>query len=89
MSKKATFASNFSTTLAADRAKTKRDRNITFDMQWTYQFAFFENDKFRKLTGQFFIRYADTFVRNRNFLLITDDLQKTHTLNLGLSFNIF
>ncbi|HKS43239.1 MAG TPA: cell envelope integrity protein TolA [Blastocatellia bacterium] len=89
MSKKATFASNFSTTLADDRAKTKRDRNITFDMQWTYQFAFFENDKFRKLTGQFFIRYADTFIRNRNFVLITDDLQKTRTLNLGLSFNIF
>jgi len=89
MSKRATFASNFSTTLAADRAKTKRDRNITFDMQWTYQFAFFENDKFRKLTGQFFIRYADNFVRNRNFVLITDDLQKTHTLSLGLSFNIF
>lgn len=89
MGKKATLASNFSTTLAADRERTKRDRNINFDLQWTYQFAFFENDKLRKLTGQFFIRYADTFIRNRNFLVITDDLQKTHTLNLGLSFNIF
>lgn len=89
MSKRATFASNFSTTLAADRARTKRDRNINFDVQWTYQFAFFENDKFRKLTGQFFIRYADTFIRNRNFLLITDDLQKTRIFNMGLSFNIF
>jgi hypothetical protein len=89
MNKKSTFASNFSTTLAGDKARTKRDRNITFDVQWTYQFAFFENDKFRKLQGQFFIRYADNFVRNRNFVLITDDLQKTRTLNLGLSFNIF
>ena len=78
-----------STTLASDKARTKRDRNINFDLQWTYQFAFFENDKFRKISGQFFIRYANTFVRNRNFVVLSNDLQKTQIINMGLSFNIF
>jgi hypothetical protein len=89
MGKKSTFASNFSTTLASDDARTKRNKNIEFDMQWTYQFAFFENDRLRKVQGQFFIRYANRYARNRNFALVQDDLQKTRTLNLGLSFNIF
>jgi hypothetical protein len=87
--KKSTFASNFSTTLARDDAKTKRNNNIEFDMQWTYQFAFFENDRFRKVQGQFFIRYANRFARTRNFVIVQNDLEKTQTLNLGLSFNIF
>jgi hypothetical protein len=89
MGKKSTFASNFSTTLAGDEAKTKRNRNVEFDMQWTYQFAFFENDRLRKVQGQFFIRYADRYARTRNFVIVQNDLQKTRTLNLGLSFNIF
>jgi hypothetical protein len=87
--KKSTFASNFSTTLAKDDARTKRNSNIEFDMQWTYQFAFFENDRFRKIQGQFFARYADRYARNRNLLILQNDLEKTRTLNLGLSFNIF
>jgi hypothetical protein len=89
MGKKSTFVSNFSTALASDEAKTKRDRNANFDLQWTYQFAFFQNDRFRKMQGQFFIRYADTYVRNRNFVLPLDDLQTTRIFSLGLSFNIF
>jgi hypothetical protein len=87
--KKSTIASNFSTTLAKDDARTKRNSNIEFDVQWTHQFAFFENDRFRKMQGQFSIRYANRYARNINFLAPEIDLQKNAILNLGLSFNIF
>jgi chemotaxis protein histidine kinase CheA len=88
MSKKSTFASNFSVTLAGDEAQTKRNRNLEFDMQWTFQFGF-EKDKFRKLNGQFFIRYANRFALARNTLALQNDLQKTQIVNIGISFNIF
>ncbi|PYT09142.1 MAG: hypothetical protein DMF60_03165 [Acidobacteria bacterium] len=88
MTKKSTIASSFSASLAGDAADTRRNRNIEFDIQWAYQFAF-GKERFRKLSGQFFIRYADRYARTRNSIFATSDLQKNQTLNLGMSFNIF
>ena len=88
MTKKSTFASSFSNSLAGDAANTRRNRNIEFDVQWAYQFAF-GKERFRKLSGQFFIRYADRYARTRNSIFATSDLQKNQTLNLGMSFNMF
>lgn len=88
MNKRMTFASNFSTTRAADEARTKRNRNIEFDLQWTYQFGF-ERDRLRRLQGQFFTRYANRYAFTRNFLVVQRDLQKTQIVNMGLSLNFF
>ncbi len=88
MSKRATFATNFSTTVKGDRARTSRNRDIEFDAQWTYQFAV-ERDRFRKVQGQFFIRYANQYGRARNFLIPLNELRKNQVVNLGLSFNFF
>jgi hypothetical protein len=88
MTKKMALASNFSTTLAADEARTRRNRSTEFDMQWTYQFGF-ERDRFRKMQGQFFIRYANRYAFTRNFLILQRDLQRTQIVNMGLSLNFF
>lgn len=88
MTKKMALASNFSTTVAADEARTRRNRSTEFDLQWTYQFGF-ERDRFRKMQGQFFIRYANRYAFTRNFLVVQSDLQKTQIVNMGLSLNFF
>lgn len=88
MSKQATFASTFSATLAGNSVETRRDRNVEFDMQWAYRFGF-EKDRFRKVQGQFFIRYANRYARAGNEAILLNNLQKTQIVNLGLSFNLF
>jgi hypothetical protein len=88
VTKQSTLATSFSTTLAGDAAETKRNRNIEFDTQWAHRFGF-EKDRFPKVQGQFFIRYANRFARARNTPLLLNDLQKTQIVNLGLSFNLF
>ena len=88
MTKEATFSSSISTTLAEDDAETKRNRNVEFDMQWGYRFGI-EKDRFRKMQGQFFIRYANRYGRTRNTPIQLNDLQKVQIVNLGLSITLF
>ena len=88
LTKKSTFSSSFSSSLAGDAADTRRNRNIEFDVQWAYQFSL-GKEKFRKLSGQFFIRYADRYARARNSTFASNVLQKNQTVNLGLSLNLF
>ncbi|HWP41825.1 MAG TPA: hypothetical protein VNO14_01225, partial [Blastocatellia bacterium] len=88
MTRHATFASNLSITLAGDEARTRQNRNVEFDVQWVYRFGV-ERDRFRKVQGQFFIRYANRCARIRNDASGPVDLQKTQIVNLGLSINLF
>ncbi|HXG66218.1 MAG TPA: hypothetical protein VNO70_14040 [Blastocatellia bacterium] len=88
MSAKATLTMNASNTLLTDVADTTRNRNIEFDTQWLYNFGL-ERGRFRKFTGQFFIRYANRYARNRDFIQNINDLQKVQTLNTGLSITFF
>lgn len=88
MSSKSTLASNISITLAGDAAETVKNRNVEFDVQWSYQFGV-EKDRFRKLQSQMFIRYANQYARSRNTSFGLNDLTKNQTLNLGLSFTFF
>ncbi|MEK7725176.1 MAG: hypothetical protein AAB336_12545 [Acidobacteriota bacterium] len=86
--KNATFASNFSQTIAGDAAKTNDNKNTNFDMQFAYNFNF-EKDKFRKFGMQSFIRFADTFARNRDLTIFTDNRTRVKILTAGLTFNFF
>jgi hypothetical protein len=86
MSQIATLTSNASFTLAADAADTRSSRNIEFDIQYAVSFNF-EKDRFRKLAGQMFIRYANQYSRARD--LAFNDLTRNQTLNIGLSFTLF
>jgi hypothetical protein len=78
-----------SNTLAGDLARTiTRNRSAEFDMQWSYQFTHGE-DGWRKIQGQFFIRYADRYARTRDFIFGLDSLTRLKTLNGGINFVFF
>ncbi|HRH40917.1 MAG TPA: hypothetical protein PKY82_04680 [Pyrinomonadaceae bacterium] len=86
--KGATFASNFSNTIAGDKAKTNDNKNTNFDVQFAYNFTK-EKSKFRKVGMQSFVRFADTFARNRDFLAISDNRTRVKILTAGVTFNFF
>ena len=88
MTQKSALASNVSFTLAGDADDIRNNRNIEFDIQYSLQFGV-ERDRFRKVGGQFFIRYANQYARSRDRAFGLNDLTKNQALNLGLSFTFF
>jgi len=83
-----TLNATVSNTLAGDLARTTRNRNTEFDLQWSYKFTRGETG-WRKVQGQFFIRYADRYARTRDFVFGIDNLTRLMTLNSGLNFVFF
>jgi hypothetical protein len=65
-----------------------KNRNVELDLQWSYQWAM-QKSRFKKVQGQFFIRYANRYARSRDSLFHIDNLLKLQTLNLGLNFTFF
>jgi hypothetical protein len=88
MTDSSTFAANLSATGAGDLGKTARARNAEFDVQWAYKFVV-GKERFKKLQGQFFIRYANRYASSRDNLFGFSNLTKAQTLNTGLSFTFF
>jgi len=86
--KGATFNGNFSKTLAGDAAKTNNNKNINFDMQFAYNFNL-EKSKFKRFGMQAFVRFADTFSRNRDSIIDVNNRVQTKIINAGLTFNFF
>lgn len=86
--KNATFSGNFSNTLSGDAANIVNNRNANFDVQFAYNFSL-EKSKFKKFGMQTFIRFADTFSRNRNFSFDINERTRTKIINAGLTFNFF
>jgi hypothetical protein len=77
-----------SNTLAGDIGRISRNRNTEFDLQWSYKFTAGET-RWRKLQGQFFVRYADRYARMRDSIFGFDNMTRLKTLNCGLSFVFF
>jgi hypothetical protein len=78
-----------SNTLAGDLARRiTRSRSTEFDVQWSYQFTHGEAG-WRKVKGQFFIRYADRYARTRDLIFGLDNLTRLKTLNGGINFVFF
>jgi hypothetical protein len=77
-----------SNTLAGDLARITRSRSTEFDLQWSYQFTRGETG-WRKVQGQFFIRFADRYARTRDFMFGLDNLTRLKTLNAGINFVFF
>lgn len=88
MTRNITINAIVSNTLARDVARTTRNRNTEFDLQWSYRFVMGE-DRWRKVQGQFFIRYADRYGRALDFIFGLDNLTRLKTLNGGLNFVFF
>src|SRR5262249_1917165 len=57
MTKQTLFTAAISTTGAGDLAGISHSRNLEADLQWSYKFLL-EKSHYRKLQGQFFIRYS-------------------------------
>lgn len=88
VNKKMNLVSNVSFNLTGDLSNTRNDRNINFDLQYSYQFVT-EKDRFRKVSGQFSIKYSNTFARSENILVGPINLRKNQTLFTQLSFTFF
>lgn len=86
--KNSNLSGGFSVTLAGDTNNFNDSRNAEMDAQWSYSFSF-GRKKFKKVSGQFFIRYANRYgdTIDRQFLL--NSFNKAQTFNAGLTFNFF
>jgi hypothetical protein len=84
-----TFNLTLSTTGAGDLARTARNFNNEFDLQWAYRLTRENENRFKKLQANYFLRYANRFARARNFVENIDNLTKLQTFNTGLNFIFF
>ncbi len=87
-SNRSTLTATVSTIFAGDVAGASESRNLELDVQWSYRFAL-ERSRYRKVQGQFFVRYANRYARSLDSLFGFNNLTKFQTLNLGLSFTFF
>jgi hypothetical protein len=84
-----TFNLTLSTTGAGDLARMARNFNNEFDLQWAYRLTRENENRFKKLQANYFLRYANRFARARNFVENIDNLTKLQTFNTGLNFILF
>jgi hypothetical protein len=87
--KRQTFNMTLSTVGAGDLARTTRNFNNEFDLQWSYRLTRENENRFKKVQLNYFIRYANRFARARNFVENIDNLTKLQTFNTGLNFIFF
>ena len=86
--KNLTFNTNFSSILAADRAHTFNSQNIEYDAQLAYNFTL-GKEKFKKLSTQLFVRYANRYGNRFDRLLLLNAFNKNQGFNMGLNLNVF
>ena len=82
------LAANLAHTFAGDRAGTSRNQNFEFDLQWSHQFTF-GKEKFKKLQGQAFIRFANRFASARDFAFGLSNRTRLQTVNIGMNLTFF
>jgi hypothetical protein len=85
---KTAFIATLSTTGIGDTRKMMMNRSGDLNLEFSWRFGL-EKDRLRKVQGQFFIRYANQFTRNRDNILGFNTLTKSWTLNTGTSFTFF
>jgi hypothetical protein len=87
--KGATLTSDFSQNLAGDAAaRTNRNRNVNYAAQFAYNFNF-EKSRFRKFGMQSFVRFADVYARQRDFVNDLNNRTRTKIMTAGTTFNFF
>jgi hypothetical protein len=88
ITKSSALTANLATSLAGNNFSTSEARNVELDLQWAYRFSF-QKDRFRRIQGQFFIRYANRYASNRDRVFLIQNLTRLQTLNCGMSFTFF
>jgi len=89
MTQSMVWALNASTTGVGDLAKTNHRRDVDFDIQYSWRFLTTEKSRWKKMQGQFFIRYANRYGLARDILFGFNTLTKLQTFNAGLNFVFF
>lgn len=82
------FAATISSTFAGDALQTNKSRSADLDLQWSIRFGA-ERSAYRKVEGQFFIRYANRYARSEDNIFFFNNLTKLQTVNAGLTFTFF
>ncbi len=87
--KRQTFNLTLSTVGAGDLARTTKNFNSEFDLQWSFRLARENENRFRKFQANYFLRYANRFAHTRNFVENVNNLTRLQTFNTGLNFIFF
>jgi len=82
------MGANLSNTIAGDAANLSHSRNTEFDAQVSYRFAHGKEDM-KKVSGQFFIRYANHYAHFLDRQFFVNTLGKNQTLTATFSFTFF
>ena len=82
------LTANLSNTIAGDAANTSRSRNTEFDTAWIYRFGA-GKEGFKKVAGQFFIRYSNRYSHSLDRIFLNDNLSRNQILTANLSFTFF
>ena len=88
VTKNTSLSATLSTLNAFDLGQISDNFNNEFNVQWTWKFAAGQK-QFKKYSGQFFVRYANFFVRTIDRSFDTNNLTKLQTLNAGINFTFF
>lgn len=87
--KRQTFNLTLSTIGAGDLARTTKNFNNEFDLQWSFRLTRENENRFKKAQANYFLRYANRFAHARNFVENINNLTRLHTFNTGLNFIFF
>ncbi len=88
VTKNNTLSATLSTLNAFDLGQISDNFTNEINVQWTWKFLAGQK-QFKKFSGQFFVRYANFFVRTIDRSFDTNNLTKLQTLNAGINFTFF
>jgi hypothetical protein len=87
--KKSTLAATISSAFGGDNGNRRSSRNADLDVQWSMRFGIYEKERWKKVQGQFFARYANRYASARDNIFFFNNLTKIQTVSAGLSFTFF
>jgi hypothetical protein len=82
------WTANIANTIAGDRARTNDSRNTEFDTQFSYRIGI-DRGEMKKVQTQLFIRFADRYARQQDFLNSFTNLTRVKTVNGGVNITFF
>lgn len=88
LTKNTTLSTTLSTLNAFDLGQISDNFTNEFNVQWSWKFLAGQK-QFKKVTGQFFVRYANFFAQAIDRSFATNNLTRSQTLNAGMNFTFF
>lgn len=86
--KQSSLSATISSAFASDAAQTSRNRNADLDLQWAWRFGI-EKSPYRKVQGQFFIKYLNRYASAHDNVFFFRNLTKVQAMTAGFSITLF